>query len=77
MAAERKMERALIGEFESTIDTLLSNLDPDNLPAAAEIVAIYMDIRGYGPVKEQSVVDVRARIETRLNDYLNPVSKAA
>ena len=77
MAAERKMERALIGEFESTIDDLLSNLDPDNLSEAAEIVAIYMDIRGYGPVKEQSVVDVRARIETRLNDYLNPVSKAA
>jgi len=77
MTAERKMERALIGEFESTIDNLLSKLDPDNLPDAAEIVAIYMDIRGYGPVKEQAVVDVRTRIEMRLNSYLNPVSKAA
>jgi indolepyruvate ferredoxin oxidoreductase len=77
ITAERKMERALIGEFESTIDSLLSNLDPDNLSDAAEIVAIYMDVRGYGPVKEQAVVDVRARIETLLDSYLNPVSKAA
>ena len=35
----------------------------DNLDEAVEVVQLYMDIRGYGPVKEQAVKDVRAKID--------------
>jgi indolepyruvate ferredoxin oxidoreductase len=77
MTAERRTERALIGEFEATVDELLSNLDPANLAEATTIAATYMDIRGFGPVKEKAISDVRAELEKRLGDYLNPVSKAA
>jgi len=77
MTAERRTERALIGEFEATVDELLSNLDPENLAEATAITARYMDIRGFGPVKEKAISDVRAELEKRLGDYLNPVSKAA
>ena len=77
MTAERRTERALIGEFESTLDELLSNLDATNLAEATAIAATYMDIRGFGPVKEQAVSDVRVRVEERLGEFRNPVSKAA
>ncbi len=57
------MERALIGEFEATVEKLLHVLSADNLDEAIKVVQLYMDIRGYGPVKEQAVKDVRAKID--------------
>jgi indolepyruvate ferredoxin oxidoreductase len=77
MTAERRMERALIGEFETTVDELLSDLNTGNITDAMNIISAYMDIRGYGPVKEQAASEVRARVEKQLGEYLNPVSKAA
>ncbi len=77
MTAERRAERALIGEFESTVDELLSNLDSDKLAEATTIAAAYMNIRGYGPVKLQAIDEVRLQVEELLGDYLSPVSKAA
>jgi indolepyruvate ferredoxin oxidoreductase len=64
--AERKMERALIAEFEQTIEQLLATLDKENIEEAAAIVSRYLDIRGYGPVKEQAAEEVRADIASRL-----------
>ncbi|MDX1506933.1 MAG: indolepyruvate ferredoxin oxidoreductase family protein, partial [Woeseiaceae bacterium] len=75
--AERRMERALIGEFEQTIEQLLAGLDAANIDLARDIVGDYMDIRGYGPVKEQAVAEVRERIARKLEQFAKPVSKAA
>jgi indolepyruvate ferredoxin oxidoreductase len=66
MTAERRMERELIAEFERTVDTLLQSLSTHNAEAAAAIVNRYLDIRGYGPVKEQAAVTVRRDVEQRL-----------
>ena len=63
---ERRTERALAREFEHTLDILLAGLDAESLPAAAEVVNAYMDIRGYGPVKAQSVDEVRDRVAKQL-----------
>lgn len=60
--AERRMERALISEFEATVDTLLSRLNKENLDDATQLVGLYMDIRGFGPVKELAVSKVRAQV---------------
>ncbi len=51
--AERKMERALIGEYRATVGGLLSKLSADNLSQAVAIASIPEDIRGYGHVKER------------------------
>jgi indolepyruvate ferredoxin oxidoreductase len=77
MTSERRMERALIDEFEVTVSKLVPDLDAANIATATEIVGSYMDIRGYGPVKELAVDEVRARVAAQLDDYLKPVSKAA
>jgi len=60
--AERRMERALISEFEQTVGKLLAALDKESLSNSIAVVQLYMDIRGYGPVKEQAVKDVRDKI---------------
>ena len=60
--AERRMERQLILDFETTIDRLLAVLSSGNLEFAVDLVQLYMDIRGYGPVKEQAVKEVREKI---------------
>ena len=75
--AERKMERALIAEFEQTIGQLLSALTRDNIDEATEIVSRYLDIRGYGPVKEQAAVEVREDIKLRLARFEETTKAAA
>lgn len=76
-SAERRMERALIGEFERTVDRVLERLDKDNVAEAAGIVGEYLEIRGYGPVKEEAVASVRQRVEDRLRDYQRERLRAA
>ena len=65
MTAERRMERALISEFESRIEAGLAQLSAENVEQLLSDVAAYVDIRGYGPVKEQSVKDVHTRLSMR------------
>ncbi|RLA36702.1 MAG: pyruvate ferredoxin oxidoreductase [Gammaproteobacteria bacterium] len=77
MTAERKMERALISEFESHVDQLLRSLTAANVDSATDIVKEYLEIRGYGPVKEAAAKDARNKIEAKLQNYLNITSKAA
>ena len=50
-SAERRTERALIGEYRESIEEVLRGLDPANLPLALEIARIPEMIRGYGHVK--------------------------
>jgi indolepyruvate ferredoxin oxidoreductase len=66
MTAERRMERELIAEFERTVDVLLPGLSTENVEASTAIVQRYLDIRGYGLVKELAANEVRKDIEKRL-----------
>ena len=77
MTAERRMERALIGEFEETIDTLLAGLTAERVSPAAEIAKLYLDVRGYGPVKEDAVANLRRRRDDALDDYARDARQAA
>ena len=77
MTAERRMERALIGEFECTVGQLLDKLGPENVGEAAAIVREYLEIRGYGPVKEAVADEVRKRIAERLEGFGQQRDKAA
>lgn len=53
---ERKIEKALIAEFEALIDNeLLPSLKADNLAVATELVAEVEKIRGFGHVKEAAL----------------------
>ena len=60
--AERRMERALIGEYRALISDLAERLTADTLDKAREIAATASLVSGYGPVKEAGVVRYRARV---------------
>jgi indolepyruvate ferredoxin oxidoreductase len=75
--AERRMERALIAEFEETIEKLLGELTGSNRQLAAEIVGEYLDIRGFGPVKAAAAQEVRRRIAEKLAGFRAAGRKAA
>ncbi len=64
--AERRMERRLISEFEDTVDTVLAQLTADNRDAACAVIECFLEIRGFGPVKESAVEDAREKIATAL-----------
>lgn len=56
---ERKQERALIKEFEASLDVLLNGLRVDNIDLAARIAGLPCDIKGFGHVKEENMRVVR------------------
>jgi indolepyruvate ferredoxin oxidoreductase len=58
---ERKMERALIGEYRACVEELLKTLSADNRTLAAEIARIPEEIRGYGHVKERHLKAARVK----------------
>ncbi len=57
--AERKAERALIGEYEATLERILQSLSEGNFKAALELADWPDQIRGFGPVKETAIADAR------------------
>ena len=71
--AERRGERALIGEYEKTIALLLNKLDGGNVDLAADIASIPEHIRGYGHVKEAHLHKAKAREAELLKEWDNPL----
>jgi len=59
--AERRMERALIGEYEALCTELFTALAPHNHALAVELAQIPESIRGFGHVKERHLGAARAR----------------
>ena len=59
--AERKMERALIGEYETLVVEVLAALAPHNHAHAVLLAQIPEQIRGYGHVKERHLKVAKAR----------------
>ncbi len=61
--AERRMERALIDEYERDIGELLATLTPEKLELAVELAELPERIRGFGHVKDASVERARRERE--------------
>jgi indolepyruvate ferredoxin oxidoreductase len=53
---ERVQERELIADYEQTVAHILENLTQASLDAAVALASVPDGIRGYGPVKEKSIV---------------------
>jgi indolepyruvate ferredoxin oxidoreductase len=56
------MERNLVAWYEALLKELLPRLHAGTVGSFAEIAALPMDIRGYGPVKEAAVEKVKAKM---------------
>ncbi len=78
---ERRTERALVREYEETIETLLGSLGKDNHALALKIASIPEEIRGYGHIKLKSITKARADRDKLLAQYrsgkVKPTERAA
>ena len=64
--AERRTERALVGEYRALVDELLPALSAERLADAVALAALPDEIRGYGHVKERNLEKVRAKWDSQL-----------
>jgi indolepyruvate ferredoxin oxidoreductase len=71
--AERKTERALIGEYEQMIEAILPKLSSDNLSIALQLASLPEEIRGYGHVKEAALAKARTLQSELLARFKAPV----
>jgi len=59
---ERRMERALIGEYRDLVRRVAAEATPATMDIAIELAAAPELIAGYGPVKDAGVAAYRARV---------------
>ena len=74
--AERRQERQLIVDYETTIEALIADLDTDNHALAIEIAKLAGDIKGYGHVKERNIKQVKAREAELMIAWRSPSPQA-
>jgi len=60
-AADRKRDRKLVQDYEQSIEKLLADLSPDNLTTAIEVASLPAGIRGFGAIKDRSIVAAQKR----------------
>jgi indolepyruvate ferredoxin oxidoreductase len=75
--AERRTERALIGEYEALIDELLAGLKSEKISLAVELAGLPDGIRGYGHVKENNLKAIRVRWAALLAKWRAPMGTTA
>jgi indolepyruvate ferredoxin oxidoreductase len=71
-SADRRLERDLIAGYEKDVATVLGLLSPLTLETSIELLSLPDRIRGYGPVKEKSVTEAKARYAQLAADLANP-----
>jgi indolepyruvate ferredoxin oxidoreductase len=74
---ERRTERALIREYEETVEKLLAALTPQNHALAVQIASLPEEIRGYGHIKMKSIVAARQRNAELLAQLPQPARRKA
>ncbi len=76
-SAERRRERRLIAEYESLVEEILGDLNPDNHGPAVELASLPEHIRGFGPVKAASIATVKEREAVLARAFRGPRAAAS
>ena len=77
---ERRMERALITEYERDMDAVLPKLTPETRDAILALAELPLQIRGFGPVKaanQQKAAKRREELLATINSGGTPLQQAA
>jgi indolepyruvate ferredoxin oxidoreductase len=70
--AERRWERQLLADYESTLDAIEENLTASNLETATALAAYPRKIRGFGHVKQAQARLALAERERLMKAFLEP-----
>ncbi|HEX6660042.1 MAG TPA: DUF6537 domain-containing protein, partial [Ilumatobacter sp.] len=68
-AEVRRLERAMIPEYEKALDTLTDGLRDDNLDEAVAIATLPDGVRGYEHIKLERAEKYRTELAERLKKY--------
>jgi len=74
---ERRMERALIAEYEQTVGELLERLSAQNHALAVQIASLPEEMRGFGYIKKRSVAAARGKLQQLLAQWRAPQAERA
>jgi indolepyruvate ferredoxin oxidoreductase len=66
---ERRAERQLIADYQAMLEEILARLSPANHATAVELAALPLEIRGFGHIKQASLVRVKAKEEALLTRF--------
>ncbi|HMA08793.1 MAG TPA: DUF6537 domain-containing protein, partial [Ramlibacter sp.] len=69
---ERRGERALIGQYRSSLEQILATLNGTNWPLALEIARIPEQIKGFGHVKARNLAAAQGQWEQLLRQWQEP-----
>jgi len=75
--AERRMERALISQYESDMERVFSEFTPERGPIAREWAELPLMIRGFGPVKEANAAKAAKRRAELMAEWAEPAPAMA
>jgi indolepyruvate ferredoxin oxidoreductase len=70
--AERKEERGLIDDYRLMVEELIVGLKPENHHLAVACASLPDQVRGYGPVKAESMSRYRELRAAQLHRFRNP-----
>jgi indolepyruvate ferredoxin oxidoreductase len=73
--AERREERALIGEYEALCRELIGALTSDNHPLAISLASLPEKIRGYGHVKMRNLAETRKEWARLIETWRTPAPR--
>jgi indolepyruvate ferredoxin oxidoreductase len=68
-AEVRRVERAMIPEFEAAVDAVIERLDVDNLPAAVALASLPDQVRGYENIKLPRAEAYRSQLADSLRAF--------
>ncbi|MGQ0546526.1 MAG: indolepyruvate ferredoxin oxidoreductase family protein [Betaproteobacteria bacterium] len=74
---ERRTERALVAEYEDTVERVLAGLTPHNHALALELLSLPDEIRGFGHIKMASVAAARKKRDLLLGRFSGAARAAA
>jgi indolepyruvate ferredoxin oxidoreductase len=72
--AERKLERQLAADYETLLNEIVDRLTPETHAIAVSLASLPRDIKGFGPVKLESIRFAQRREAELLERLRNPVS---
>ena len=70
---ERQTERALIQEYRSSVESLLSGLKTENHSLAVKVANMPEQIKGFGHVKERHLAAVRMQWQQAMTQFKEKV----
>jgi indolepyruvate ferredoxin oxidoreductase len=60
-SADRRLDHRLLTEYEAVLEKIIAGLTAENHAIAIDLALLTQEIRGFGPVKEETIAKTQPR----------------